>query len=145
MKILNQRLTPKEASQICARMKLATAVKLRLWEIVRIENDPKDDPLVCRLSHNLNDGQIITIDTKECKVLGLPPKYYHHIELTTTKHPEPPVYCYLKSKDLQKGPIDWKTFERLIPTWALEDITVWHEGMSEWLPLDEIRDKIIRD
>ena len=145
MKILNQRLTPKEASQLCARMKLATAVKLRLGEILRIENDPKEDPLVCRLSHNLNDGQVITIDTKECKVVGLPPEYYHHIELPPAKHPEPPVYCYLKSKDLQKGPIDWKTFERLIPTWALEDITVWHEGMSEWLPLDEIRDIIIRD
>ena len=51
----------------------------------------------------------------------------------------------IKSKDLKKGPIDWKTFERLIPTCALEDITVWHEGMSEWLLLEEIRDIIITD
>ena len=145
MKILNQRLTPKEASQLCARMKIVTAIKLRLGEILGIENDPKDDPLVCRLTHNLNDGQVITIDTKECKVVGLPPESYHHIKLPPAKHPEPPVYCYLKSKDLQKGPIDWKTFERLIPTWVLEDISVWHEGMSGWLPLDEIRDIIIRD
>ena len=145
MKILNQRLTPKEASQLCARMKIVTAIKLRLGEILGIENDPKDDPLVCRLTHNLNDGQVITIDTKECKVVGLPPEYYHHIELPPAKLPEPPVYYHIKSKDLKKGPIDWKTFERLIPTCALEDITVWHDGMSEWLPLEEIRDIIIRD
>ena len=145
MKILNQRLTPKEASQLCARMKLATAVKLRLGEILGIEDDPKDDPLVCRLSNNLNAGQVITIDTVEYKVLGLPSECYHHIELPPAKHPEPPVFYHLKSKDLKKGPIDWKTFERLIPTWALEDISVWHEGMSGWLPLDEIRSIIIRD
>ena len=145
MKILNQRLTPKEASQLCARMKLATAVKLRLGEILGIEDDPKDDPLVCRLSHNLNEGQVITIDTVEYKVVGLSPEYYHHIELPPAKHPEPPVFYHLKSKDLKKGPIDWKTFERLIPTWGLEDISVWHEGMSGWLPLDEIRGIIIRD
>jgi hypothetical protein len=52
-------------------MKLATAVKLRLGEILGIKDDPKDDPLVCRLSHNLNEGQVITIDTVECKGRGV--------------------------------------------------------------------------
>ena len=41
MKILRKRLTKDMAAELCRKMKLSTAIKLRLGEILELESDPK--------------------------------------------------------------------------------------------------------
>jgi hypothetical protein len=143
MKILRKRLTKDKAAQLCQKMNLSTAIKLRLGEILELKTDPKENPVARRLSHDLHQGYLISLDRKKRHIFGITDTKHGSIELIPEKHPEPTIYCYQKSIDKQHGPLNWKKFEKLLPDWECEDISFWHDGLSEWTELADVRDMLI--
>jgi len=71
MKILRKRLTKDKAAELCRKMKLSTAIKLRLGEILELESDPKEDPVARRLSHDLHQGYLISLDREKHEIFGI--------------------------------------------------------------------------
>ena len=49
MRILRRKLSKEEAILVCERIKLVAIIKPRLFEILDLECDPKDDPRAQRL------------------------------------------------------------------------------------------------
>ena len=143
MKILRKRLTKDKAAQLCQKMNLSTAIKLRLGEILELKTDPKENPVARRLSHDLHQGYLISLDREKRHIFGITDTKHGRIELIPEKHPEPTIYCYQKSIDKQHGPLNWKKFEKLLPDWECEDISFWHDGLSEWTELAGVRDILI--
>jgi len=143
MKILRKRLTKDKAAELCQKMKLSTAIKLRLGEILELESDPKEDPVARRLSHDLHQGYLISLDREKRHIFGITESNQSRIKLVPEKHPEPTIYCYQKSTDKQHGPMNWAKFEKLLPDWECEDISLWHDGLSEWVELVNVRDMLI--
>ena len=143
MKILRKRLTKDKAAELCQKMKLSTAIKLRLGEILELESDPKEDPVARRLSHDLHQGYLISLDREKRHIFGITESNQSRIKLVPEKHPEPTIYCYQKSTDKQHGPMNWANFEKLLPDWECEDISLWHDGLSEWVELANVRDMLI--
>ena len=39
--------------------------------------------------------------------------------------------------------MNWAKFEKLLPGWECEDISIWHDGLSEWVELANVRDMLI--
>ena len=143
MKILRKRLTKVKAIELCRKMKLSTAIKLRLGEILELETDPKENLVARRLSHDLHQGYLISLDREKRHIFGITKANNASIELIPEKHPEPTIYCYQKSIDKQHGPLNWEKFEKLLPGWECEDISFWHDGLSEWVGLANVRDMLI--
>ena len=143
MKILRKRLTKDKAAELCRKMKLSTAIKLRLGKILELESDPKENPVARRLSHDLHQGYLISLDREKHEIFGITKSNPESIELVPEKHPEPTIYCYQKSTDKKHGPLNWNTFENLIAGWECEDIAFWHNGLSEWVELANVRDMLI--
>ena len=143
MKILRKRLTKVKAAQLCQKMNLSTAIKLRLGEILELKTDPKENPVARRLSHDLHQGYLISLDREKRHIFGITDTKHGSIELIPEKHPEPTIYCYQKSIDKQHGPLNWEKFEKLLPDWECEDISFWHDGLSEWTELADVRDMLI--
>ena len=143
MKILRKRLTKDKAAQLCQKMNLSTAIKLRLGEILELKTDPKENPVARRLSHDLHQGYLISLDREKRHIFGITDTKQGSIELIPEKHPEPTIYCYQKSIDKQHGPLNWEKFEKLLPDWECEDISFWHDGLSEWTELADVRDMLI--
>ena len=143
MRILRKRLTKDKAAQLCQKMNLSTAIKLRLGEILELKTDPKENPVARRLSHDLHQGYLISLDREKRHIFGITDTKHGSIELIPEKHPEPTIYCYQKSIDKQHGPLNWKKFEKLLPDWECEDISFWHDGLSEWTELADVRDMLI--
>jgi hypothetical protein len=143
MRILRKRLTKDKAARLCQKMNLSTAIKLRLGEILELKTDPKENPVARRLSHDLHQGYLISLDREKRHIFGITDTKHGSIELIPEKHPEPTIYCYQKSIDKQHGPLNWKKFEKLLPDWECEDISFWHDGLSEWTELADVRDMLI--
>ena len=143
MKILRKKLTKDEAAELCRRMKLSTAIKLRLGQILELKTDPQDDPVARRLSHDLHRGYLISLNREKRHIFGITEGEQTLATLIPEKHPEPEVYCYQRSKDKQYGPLKWNAFESLIPQWECEDIAFWHNGLSTWVELAEVSDMFI--
>ena len=143
MRILRKRLTKDKAAQLCQKMNLSTAIKLRLGEILELKTDPKENPVARRLSHDLHQGYLISLDREKRHIFGITDTKHGSIELIPEKHPEPTIYCYQKSIDKQHGPLNSKKFEKLLPDWECEDISFWHDGLSEWTELADVRDMLI--
>jgi hypothetical protein len=143
MKILRKRLTKDKAAELCLKMKLSTAIKLRLGEILELESDPKEDSVARRLSHDLHQGYLISLDREKRHIFGITESNQSRIKLVPEQHPEPTIYCYQKSTNKQHGPMNWAKFQRLLPGWECEDISFWHDGLSEWVELASVHDMLI--
>ena len=139
MKILYTRLTKQEAAQLCSDIKLVARIKLRLQQILEIDTDPKDDAVAQRLSYYLLEGDALWIDRKNHKIVISPPAYVETIEKIPEEAPLPDLFYFIKSTSKHAGPVDWNTFESLLPNWELEDVMIWHQRLTEWVSLSKIR------
>ena len=81
MRILARKLSKEEAILVCERMKLVAIIKPRLFEILDLECDPKDDPLAQRLFGALLRGNLVLVDDSQRKVNAWDPENFPPLEL----------------------------------------------------------------
>ena len=132
-------LTNKEASLFCTKLKLALQIKNRLKEISLIEVNPERDHSTKYFTKNLMNGDYVMVDHKEFGVLGCSVNYNPNIKLIPDETTLPDLYYRIKVNGKKVGPVDWETFEKLIPLWKLEFIDIWDQIQSTWIPLSFFR------
>jgi hypothetical protein len=79
------------------------------------------------------------VDHKEFGVLGCSVNYNPNLKLIPDETTLPDLYYRLKVNCKKVGPVDWETFEKLIPLWKLEFIDIWDQIQSTWIPLSFFR------
>ena len=132
-------LTNKEASIFCTKLKLALKIKTRLKEISLIDENPERDNSSTHFTKNLMNGDYVMVDHNEFGVLGCSVNYNPNIKLIPKEPTLPDLYYRLKGNGKKMGPVDWETFEKLIPLRKLEFIDIWDQTQSTWIPLSFFR------
>ena len=139
MKILYRKLSKEESILIGERMKLVASGKPRMAEILELEGDPKDDPLAQRLFGELLRGNLIIVDNSQRKVTGFHPEDFPAPELIPLDSTDLEVHWINREKITQQGQLSFPDFVELLPELDYEEIDLWHQGLSDWVPLREIK------
>ena len=139
MKILHRKLSKEEAIFIGERMKLVASAKPRMAEILKLECDPKDDPLAQRLFGELLRGNLIIVDNSQRKVTGSNSADFSALELTPLDSTELEVHWINRESINEQGQLPFADFVELLPELDSEEIDLWHQGLSDWVPLLEIK------
>ena len=139
MRILRRKLSKEEAILVCERMKLVASVKPRMVEILELECDPKDDPLAQRLFGELLRGNLVLVDNSQRKVTGFHPEDFPAPELIPLDSTDLEVHWINREKINEQGQLPFPDFLELLPELDYEDVSVWHQGLSDWVPLREIK------
>lgn len=128
---------------ICERMNFVARTKHRLAEILELEVDPKDDPLAQHLFGDLLKGNLIVVDNARRKVSRPFGDHYPDVELVPQDDPELEVHWIDREMVTDHGQLPLSAFQEILPDLAFEDISVWHEGLSGWVSLYEIKKVVV--
>lgn len=145
MKILHRKLSKEEAILIGERMKLVASAKPRMAEILKLECDPKDDPLAQRLFGELLRGNLIIVDNSQRKLTGFPAADFPALELTPLDSTELEIHWINRESINEQGQLPFADFVELLPKIDYEDIEIWHQGLTDWVPLLEIKRMALGD
>ena len=135
MKVLNQRLTPEAASQLCLAISIIEQTRPRLINILR------PNILLCKLglAHTMAvsflNGDMVVFDSKNLKgavhaagthtLMKLQPVEILPIELYYIEH----------STDCKFGPYRLEEFESILPDLEVDDISLVHQALEHPRPL----------
>ena len=148
MRILRRKLSKKEASLVCERMKLVASVKPRSVEILDLECDPKDFPLAQKLFNELLKGQLVVSYSARKEVIVCPPEHsdvFAGVELLPSEVPELQIYLHDDKTESMKGPVSLESFQRELPELVVENTSIWHAGTDRWVSLSEIKNRLLSD
>ena len=81
MRILRRKLSKEEAILVCERIKLVAIIKPRLYEILDLECDPKDNPRAQRLFGELLRGNLVLVHDSQRKITAWDPQNFPPFEL----------------------------------------------------------------
>ena len=143
MRILRRKLSKEEAILVCERMKLVASVKPRLVEILDLECDPKDDPLAQRLFGELLRGNLVLVHDSQRKVTAWDPENFPPLELIPLDSTNLEIHWINRENITLQGELSLPDFLELLPELDYEDISIWHLGLCEWVPLREIKRMVL--
>ena len=143
MRILRRKLSKEEAILVCERMKLVAIVKPRLVEILDLECDPKDDPLAQRLFGELLRGNLVLVDDSQRKVIAWDPENFPPFELIPLDSTNLEIHWINRENITLHGELSLHDFLELLPELDYEDVSIWHQGLSDWVPLREIKRMVL--
>lgn len=139
MKILHRKLADEESILIGERMKLVASGKPRMAEILELECDPKDDPIAQRLFGELLRGNLIIVDNSQRKLTGFPASDFSALELLPVDSADLEIHWINRERINEQGQLPLPDFVKLLPELDYEDIDVWHQALTDWVPLLEIK------
>ena len=139
MKILHRKLSEEEAILIGERMKLVASGKPRMAEILELECDPKDDPIAQRLFGELLRGNLIIVDNSQRKVTGSNSADFSALELLPVDSADLEIHWINRERINEQGQLPLPDFVKLLPELDYADIDVWHQALTDWVPLLEIK------
>ena len=139
MRILRRKLSKEEAILVCERIKLVAIIKPRLYEILDLECDPKDDPRAQRLFGELLRGNLVLVHDSQRKVTAWDPENFPPFELIPLDSTDFEIHWINRENITQQGELSFHDFAELLPELDYEDVSIWHLGLCEWVPLREIK------
>ena len=139
MKILYRKLSKEESILIGERMKLVASGKPRMAEILELQCDPKDDPIAQRLFGELLRGNLIIVDNSQRKVTGSNSADFSAFELLPVDSADLEIHWINRERINEQGQLPLSDFVKLLPELDYEDIDVWHQALTDWVPLLEIK------
>ena len=139
MKILHRKLSEEESILIGERMKLVASGKPRMAEILELQCDPKDDPLAQRLFGELLRGNLIIVDNSQRKVTGSNSADFSGLELLPVDSADLEIHWINRERINEQGQLPLSDFVKLLPELDYEDFDVWHQALTDWVPLLEIK------
>ena len=144
MKILHRKLSKKESVLVGERMEMVASAKPRMAEILELEGDPKDDPLAQRLFGDLLKGNLIIVDNTQRKVLGYHADDFPNLELIPHDSSDLEVHWINRERITEQGQLSFPDFLEMLPELDYEEIDVWHQGLTDWVPLCQIKRMVLR-
>ena len=139
MRIPPSKLTEEEAEKLCSRINLVAQGKPRLAETLELECDPKDDPIAQRLFGELLRGNLIIVDNSQRKVTGSNSADFSGLELLPVDSADLEIHWINRERINEQGQLPLPDFVKLLPELDYEDIDVWHQALTDWVPLLEIK------
>ena len=135
MRILRRKLSKEEAILVCERIKLVAIVKPRLYEILDLECDPKDDPLFSTVVRRTSSGQPRPGRRFARKVTAWDPENFAPLELIPLDSTDFEIHWINRENMTQQGELSFRDFAELLPELDYEGVSIWHLGLTEWVPL----------
>jgi len=146
MKIIGQTITEKEADLFCERIFCLAQARPRLREILKLDSDPKHSPLAQKIAKQLVLGKLIVVDNDKNNVFFLPENKSHeftNITLLADETPELEIYLYNNRNGKELGPLSLLKLYYLLPTLNLEEFSLWHTGIEDFVNLAELKIRVI--
>lgn len=143
MRILRRKLSKEEAILVCERIKLVAIIKPRLFEILDLECDPKDDPRAQRLFGELLRGNLVLVHDSQRKITAWDPENFPPFELIPLDSIDFEIHWINRENITQQGELSFHDFAELLPELDYEDVSIWHLGLTEWVPLREIKRMVL--
>ena len=146
MKIIGQTITEKEADLFCERIFCLAQARPRLREILKLDSDPKHSPLAQKIAKQLVLGKLIVVDNDKNNVFFLPENKSHeftNITLLADETPELEIYLYNNRNEKELGPLSLLKLYYLLPTLNLEEFSLWHTGIEDFVNLAELKIRVI--
>ena len=146
MKIIGQTISEKEADLFCERIFCLAQARPRLREILKLDSDPKHSPLAQKIAKQLVLGKLIVVDNDKNNVFFLPENKSHeftNITLLADETPELEIYLYNNRNGKELGPLSLLKLYYLLPTLNLEEFSLWHTGIEDFVNLAELKIRVI--
>ena len=146
MKIIGHTITEKEADLFCERIFCLAQARPRLREILKLDSDPKHSPLAQKIAKQLVLGKLIVVDNDKNNVFFLPENKSHeftNITLLADETPELEIYLYNNRNGKELGPLSLLKLYYLLPTLNLEEFSLWHTGIEDFVNLAELKIRVI--
>ena len=146
MKIIGQTITEKEADLFCERIFCLAQARPRLREILKLDSDPKHSPLAQKIAKQLVLGKLIVVDNDKNNVFFLPENKSHeftNITLLADETPELEIYLYNNRNEKELGPLSLLKLYYLLPTLNLEEFSLWHTGIEDFVNLAKLKIRVI--
>ena len=146
MKIIGQTITEKEADLFCERIFCLAQARPRLREILKLDSDPKHSPLAQKIAKQLVLGKLIVVDNDKNNVFFLPENKSHeftNITLLADETPELEIYLYNNRNGKELGPLSLLKLYYLLPTLNLEEFSLWHTGIEDFVNLAKLKIRVI--
>ena len=146
MKIIGQTITEKEADLFCERIFCLAQARPRLREILKLDSDPKHSPLAQKIAKQLVLGKLIVVGNDKNNVFFLPENKSHeftNITLLADETPELEIYLYNNRNEKELGPLSLLKLYYLLPTLNLEEFSLWHTGIEDFVNLAELKIRVI--
>ena len=146
MKIIGQTISEKEADLFCERIFCLAQARPRLREILKLDSDPKHSPLAQKIAKQLVLGKLIVVDNDKNNVFFLPENKSHeftNITLLADETPELEIYLYNNRNGKELGPLSLLKLYYLLPTLNLEEFSLWHTGIEDFVNLAKLKIRVI--
>ena len=143
MKILYAKLTKEKSALICERMRLVRETKPRIAEILELTVDPKQDPLAQRVFGYLLEGRVILVDNIRRRISEACIHKIPDLELLPHQGPELEIEWIDHRDDSLINRLPLSAFQKKLPELDFEEISIWHEGLSEWVALHKIKRMVL--
>ena len=146
MKIIGHTITKEEAYLFCERISCLTQARPRLREILKLNKDPKHSPLAQEIAKQLVQGKLIVVNnnTNDVVVCGENRvEEFNNITLLRAETPEIEVHIHNHRKRTDLGPISLTTLCHLLPKLNLEEFSLWHTGIENFVNLAELKIRLI--
>ena len=64
-------------------------------------------------------------------------------EKNNTAESKTEYYYFVSDSEKQVGPISLQKLKQDVASFEIEKVAVWHTGLSEWKPLEELQSKLL--
>ena len=146
MKIIGQTITEKEADLFCERIFCLAQARPRLREILKLDSDPKHSPLAQKIAKQLVLGKLIVVDNNKNDVFIFGEDKSHEftdVTLLADETPELEIHLYNNRNRKELGPISLLKLYYLLPKLNLEEFSLWHTGIEDFVNLAELKIRVI--
>ena len=146
MKIIGHTITKEEAYLFCERIFCLTQARPRLREILKLNKDPKHSPLAQEIAKQLVQGKLTIVDNNKNDVVVCGEnrvKEFNNITLVPAEIPEIEVHIHNHRNRTDLGPISIIRLYHLLPKLKLEEFSLWHTGIENFVNLAELKIRVI--
>ena len=146
MKIIRNTINKEDADLLCKRILWISQTRPRLRELLELNYDPKHSKLAQKIATQLLLGKLILIDRKYKKVSVLHEerlKDFSNIKLSCDDSPQLKIYLKIEETDEEIGPISLVNLFHNLPKIELEDYSLWHKGMENFVNLAELKARVL--
>ncbi|MDG0964746.1 MAG: hypothetical protein P8O23_06760 [Opitutales bacterium] len=146
MKIIGHTITEEEADLFCERIFWLTQTRPRLREILKLKKDPKHSAIAQKIAKQLVLGKLIVVDNSKNNVFFFQEDKSHEftdITLLADETPELEIYLYNNRNGKELGPLSLLKLYYQLPTLNLEEFSLWHTGIEDFVNLAELKIRLI--
>ena len=143
MKILYDKLTKEESALICERMSLVAQTKPRIAEILQLTVDPKNDPVAQKVFGLLLEGRVMVVDNLRRRISESLISEASGLQLVPEETFDLEIEWFDRRDHSVTSKLPFSQFQEKLPDLDYHEISIWHHGLSDWVPLCRIKEMVL--